>query len=145
MQHPGKILRQLPGLAGHLKADVTIQDLERQARAQTDTSAAREMQAAKQLRQESETRFLLTPLSSTSCCGSWPVLQGTETAGGLGGFIPSAAPPPDPRARPYAPAGSLRVWQSRPRTARRRRMKFHQPDSTRTETSPESASPGRSA
>ncbi len=45
---PWEILRQLPGLAGHLKADVTIQDLERQARAQTDTTAAREMQAAKQ-------------------------------------------------------------------------------------------------
>jgi len=45
---PWEILRQLPGLAGHLKADVTIQDLERQARAQTDTTAAREMQAAKE-------------------------------------------------------------------------------------------------
>jgi transposase InsO family protein len=45
---PWEILRQLPGLAGHLKADVTIQDLERQAQAQTDTTAAREMQAAKQ-------------------------------------------------------------------------------------------------
>jgi transposase InsO family protein len=45
---PWEILRQLPGLAGHLKADVTIQELERQARAQTDTAAAREMQAAKQ-------------------------------------------------------------------------------------------------
>ena len=45
---PWEILRQLPGLAGHLKPDVTIQDLERQARAKTDTTAAREMQAAKQ-------------------------------------------------------------------------------------------------
>jgi len=45
---PWEILRQLPGLAGHLKADGTIQELERQARAQTDTGAAREMQAAKQ-------------------------------------------------------------------------------------------------
>jgi transposase InsO family protein len=45
---PWEVLRQLPGLAGHLKADVTIQELERQARAQTDTAAAREMQAAKQ-------------------------------------------------------------------------------------------------
>jgi transposase InsO family protein len=45
---PWEILRQLPGLAGHLNADVTITDLEQQARAQTDTAAAREMQAAKQ-------------------------------------------------------------------------------------------------
>jgi transposase InsO family protein len=45
---PWEILRQLPGLAGHLKGDVTIADLEEQARAQTDTTAAREMQAAKQ-------------------------------------------------------------------------------------------------
>ena len=45
---PWEILRQLPGLAGHLKPDVMIQDLERQARAQTDTAAAMEMQKAKQ-------------------------------------------------------------------------------------------------
>ena len=45
---PWEILRQLPGLAGHLKSDVTIQDLERQARAKTDQAAATEMQAAKQ-------------------------------------------------------------------------------------------------
>jgi transposase InsO family protein len=45
---PWEILRQLPGLAGHLKGDVTIADLDRQARAQTDTAAAREMQKAKQ-------------------------------------------------------------------------------------------------
>jgi len=45
---PWEILRQLPGVAGDLKADITIQELERQARAQTDIAAAREMQAAKQ-------------------------------------------------------------------------------------------------
>ncbi len=45
---PWEILRQLPGLAGHLRGDVTIQDLERQALAKTDTEAAREMQRAKQ-------------------------------------------------------------------------------------------------
>jgi transposase InsO family protein len=44
---PWEILRQLPGLAGHLKPHVTIQDLERQARAKTDTAAAAEMQTAK--------------------------------------------------------------------------------------------------
>ena len=45
---PWEILRQLPGLAGHLKSDVTAQDLEREAQAQTDTAAAAAMQAAKQ-------------------------------------------------------------------------------------------------
>lgn len=45
---PWEILRQLPGLAGHLKSDVTAQDLEREAKAQTDTTAAAAMQAAKQ-------------------------------------------------------------------------------------------------
>jgi transposase InsO family protein len=45
---PWEILRQLPNLARHLKSDVTIQDLERQARAKTDTAAAEEMQKAKQ-------------------------------------------------------------------------------------------------
>lgn len=45
---PWEILRQLPGLAGHLKPGITIQDLECRARAQTDTAAAQEMQAAKQ-------------------------------------------------------------------------------------------------
>lgn len=45
---PWEILRQLPGLAGYLKADVMIQDLERRARMKTDTAAAIEMQAAKQ-------------------------------------------------------------------------------------------------
>lgn len=45
---PWEILRQLPGLAGHLKAEVSIQDLEREAGVQTDTAAAAEMQRAKQ-------------------------------------------------------------------------------------------------
>jgi transposase InsO family protein len=45
---PWEILRQLPGLAGHLKSDVTITELEQRARAQSDTAAAREMQKAKQ-------------------------------------------------------------------------------------------------
>jgi transposase InsO family protein len=45
---PWEILRQLPGLAGHLRADVTIGELDLRARAQTDTVAAREMQKAKQ-------------------------------------------------------------------------------------------------
>ena len=46
---PWEILRQLPGLASHLKPDVTIRDLEREARAQTDNTAAEEMQKAKQV------------------------------------------------------------------------------------------------
>ena len=45
---PWEILRQLPGLSGHLKADVTMDELELEARAQTDTVAAMEMQKAKQ-------------------------------------------------------------------------------------------------
>jgi transposase InsO family protein len=45
---PWEILRQLPGLGGYLKEDVTLEGLERQARAQSDTKAAVEMQAAKQ-------------------------------------------------------------------------------------------------
>jgi transposase InsO family protein len=45
---PWEILRQLPDLARHLKADVTIQDLEQRAGAQSDTAAAAEMQQAKQ-------------------------------------------------------------------------------------------------
>jgi transposase InsO family protein len=44
---PWEILRQLPGVAGHLKEGVTIQELERQARAQTDMEAAEQMQEAK--------------------------------------------------------------------------------------------------
>lgn len=45
---PWEILRQLPGLAGHLREGMTIEELERRARAQTDTAAAEAMQAAKQ-------------------------------------------------------------------------------------------------
>ena len=50
---PWEILRQLPDLAKYLKPDVTIQDLERQAQAKTDTAAAEEMQKAKQVLFES--------------------------------------------------------------------------------------------
>jgi len=44
---PWEILRKLPGIAGYLKPEVTIEELERQARAKTDTAAAAEMQRAK--------------------------------------------------------------------------------------------------
>jgi transposase InsO family protein len=44
---PWEILRQLPDLTKYLKADVTIQELEQRASAQTDTAAATEMQQAK--------------------------------------------------------------------------------------------------
>jgi len=44
---PWEILRQLPGLAGHLKDDVTIEQLEKLAGAQSDTGAATAMQRAK--------------------------------------------------------------------------------------------------
>lgn len=41
-------MRQVPGVAGHLKEGVTLEALERQARAQTDMAAAEAMQQAKQ-------------------------------------------------------------------------------------------------
>src|SRR5208337_4749621 len=45
---PWEILRQLPDLARHLKDGVTVEKLEAQARAMSDTTAAEEMQKAKQ-------------------------------------------------------------------------------------------------
>ena len=44
---PWEILRQLAGLAGYLKAGVTMQEMEGWARRQTDMQAAASMQAAK--------------------------------------------------------------------------------------------------
>lgn len=44
---PFEILRQLPDLARHLKGDLTVADLERVARAESDTAAALKMQNAK--------------------------------------------------------------------------------------------------
>jgi transposase InsO family protein len=44
---PWEILRQLPGLAGHLQAGTTQRDLERMAGAESDTAAAGRMQEAK--------------------------------------------------------------------------------------------------
>jgi transposase InsO family protein len=44
---PWEILRQLPGLAGHLRSDITITELEHQAHRQSDTKAAMAMQKAK--------------------------------------------------------------------------------------------------
>ena len=44
---PWEILRQLPGLAGHLRPGLTIEEVERQARAKSDHAAAEQMQAAK--------------------------------------------------------------------------------------------------
>jgi transposase InsO family protein len=44
---PWEILRQLPGIAGYLKPDLTIEELDRQARAHTDLAAAQQMQEAK--------------------------------------------------------------------------------------------------
>jgi transposase InsO family protein len=45
---PWEILRQLPGLASHLREDVTVEQLERTAGAQSDTGAAMAMQQAKE-------------------------------------------------------------------------------------------------
>jgi len=44
---PWEILRRLPGVAGYLKPEVTIQDLDDSAKRQTDTRAALAMQEAK--------------------------------------------------------------------------------------------------
>jgi len=44
---PWEILRQLPGVASHLKAEVTVAILDQQAQVKTDTQAAEEMQEAK--------------------------------------------------------------------------------------------------
>lgn len=44
---PWQILRQLPGIAGFLQPGVTIESQDRQARAQSDTAAAAQMQKAK--------------------------------------------------------------------------------------------------
>jgi len=45
---PWEILRQLPGLASHLRQDITLEELAEQARRQNDLEAARDLQAAKQ-------------------------------------------------------------------------------------------------
>ncbi|HYI97301.1 MAG TPA: hypothetical protein VEX68_27430, partial [Bryobacteraceae bacterium] len=44
---PWQILRQLPDLARYLKPDITIENLDRQAQASSDTEAARKMEHAK--------------------------------------------------------------------------------------------------
>ncbi len=44
---PWEILRQLPGLAGFLRAELTADQLQQAAGAKSDTQAATEMQAAK--------------------------------------------------------------------------------------------------
>jgi transposase InsO family protein len=44
---PWEILRQLPDLARHLREGVTVQDLQRKADRESDTEAAKQMQAAK--------------------------------------------------------------------------------------------------
>jgi len=44
---PWEILRQLPGVPGYLQPDLTIADLDRRARARSDTQAATQMQEAK--------------------------------------------------------------------------------------------------
>jgi transposase InsO family protein len=44
---PWEMLRRLPGVAGYLKPEITMEALDRAARAQSDTAAAETMQAAK--------------------------------------------------------------------------------------------------
>jgi transposase InsO family protein len=45
---PWEILRQLPDLARYLRLEITVRELERMARAESDTETARNMQQAKQ-------------------------------------------------------------------------------------------------
>jgi transposase InsO family protein len=44
---PWEILRQLPGIAGYLKPEITMESLEQRARTHSDTEAAQKMQQAK--------------------------------------------------------------------------------------------------
>ncbi len=44
---PWEVLRQLPGLGGFLRGDLTVDQLQKAAQAKSDTRAAEEMQAAK--------------------------------------------------------------------------------------------------
>ena len=44
---PWEILRQLPDVASHLKAELTIAKLDQQAQSKSDTQAAEQMQEAK--------------------------------------------------------------------------------------------------
>ena len=44
---PWEILRQLPGLAGFLRAEASVDQLQRTAEMQSDTQAAMEMREAK--------------------------------------------------------------------------------------------------
>ena len=44
---PWEIVRQLPGIAGYPKGDLTIEELNRQARDQPDLASALDMQEAK--------------------------------------------------------------------------------------------------
>jgi len=46
---PWEILRQLPDVASHLKADMTIAKLDQQAKVKSDTQAAEDMQKAKRI------------------------------------------------------------------------------------------------
>ena len=44
---PWQILRQSPDVARHLKPEITMEELDRQAQTDSDTKAARKMQQAK--------------------------------------------------------------------------------------------------
>jgi hypothetical protein len=44
---PWEVLRQLPGIAGYLKPELTIDALNAVSKAETDTQAARNMQEAR--------------------------------------------------------------------------------------------------
>ena len=44
---PWEILRQLPGIAGYLNPEITMESLEQRGRTHSDTEAAQKMQQAK--------------------------------------------------------------------------------------------------
>jgi hypothetical protein len=68
---PWEILRQLPGLAGYLKENITVEQLERIAGAESDIGAAMKMPAAKEKDRNKkwkskaqDSRFPTVPLSN---------------------------------------------------------------------------------
>jgi transposase InsO family protein len=60
---PWEILRQLPDVASHLKAEWTIAQLDQQAQTKSDTQAAAEMQEAKQKLFQSIQRSSISPVA----------------------------------------------------------------------------------
>jgi len=93
---PWEILRQMPDVARHLKAELTIAQLDQQAQAQSDTQAAAEMQAAKRklwssFKRTPATGSIAPPAGrvrhqkqSTSSQKPKPTMQEAKATGGVG-------------------------------------------------------------